>query len=201
MSLTDHADYKLVLNFPLLGKILPHKIKDIIKAAKENNYLIIDRELFIAGEKLPKETYSLNLVIKEKYRHENVKKLPNPSRPNAYVVNMFFTITKELIKELIKDWFSHELWYPSWLKRPGEQIMVWLLVDKKRKCNFIDKYATNIIGNNSKQNSYNLFVPEYIVNLNIEDSPVTIGIAREEVAKRQNEIARGRYNFFRTTEI
>jgi isoleucyl-tRNA synthetase len=63
-DLAHNADQKLSINFPMLGKRLPHKMKDIISLSKQGKWSLNGSDLVIAGEKLLPEEYSLVLIPK-----------------------------------------------------------------------------------------------------------------------------------------
>jgi len=83
----EYADYKLSINFPVLGKRLPAKMKDIIAASKKGEWSVVSRgrsaaetrgpqtsheargsspreTIGVAGETLLPEEFTLNLVPK-----------------------------------------------------------------------------------------------------------------------------------------
>lgn len=61
----DHfAQKKLSIHFPILGKRIPHKIKDIISASKKNEWTWQNANMLIAGEILQEDEYSLILETK-----------------------------------------------------------------------------------------------------------------------------------------
>ena len=61
-DLSGNADQKLSINFPVLGKRLPNKMKEIILASKAGNWQVNDNKLNISGEDLLSEEYSMILV-------------------------------------------------------------------------------------------------------------------------------------------
>lgn len=61
-DLSGNADQKLSINFPVLGKRLPNKMKEIILASKAGNWQVNDNKLNISGEDLLSEEYSMVLV-------------------------------------------------------------------------------------------------------------------------------------------
>ena len=61
-DLANNADQKLSINFPILGKRLPKKMKDIIKLSKQGQWTFDGTDLTVAEEKLLPEEYSLILV-------------------------------------------------------------------------------------------------------------------------------------------
>ncbi|RTK92652.1 MAG: isoleucine--tRNA ligase [Rickettsiales bacterium] len=91
-NLAEHADYKLTINFPVLGKRLPEKMKTIIAASKQDQWQLVDSKLLVAGEELLAEEYSLTLnprVVK------GAKSLSN----NKGIISLDLNITKELEQE------------------------------------------------------------------------------------------------------
>ncbi len=62
-NITDFADFKLTINFASLAKRLPHKVKDII-AANKNQEWQKDHNLLIAGQTLNADEFSLKLDAK-----------------------------------------------------------------------------------------------------------------------------------------
>lgn len=66
-SIQEHADYKLQINFPVLGKRLPAKMKQIIPASKKGEWKRLpDGTVEILGEVLTGEECSLMLDPKDK---------------------------------------------------------------------------------------------------------------------------------------
>lgn len=66
-NLEKNSDLKLSINFSILGKRLPQKMKDIIKMSKNGNWKYFNDKLYISGEQLLKEEYSLILSPKNSY--------------------------------------------------------------------------------------------------------------------------------------
>lgn len=61
-DLASFADLSLTINFAVLGKRLPHKIKAIIAAARTSSWQLVgDEELLIAEELLSRQEFSLAL--------------------------------------------------------------------------------------------------------------------------------------------
>jgi len=60
-DLENYATQKLVINFPLLGKRLPNKMKEIIASSRKNEWRIEGTNLLISGELLNKDEFSINL--------------------------------------------------------------------------------------------------------------------------------------------
>lgn len=63
-DIEQYANFKLAINFPILGKRLPHKIKDIINAAKNKLWQLKNEQLEINGEILLPQEFSLKLEPK-----------------------------------------------------------------------------------------------------------------------------------------
>lgn len=63
-DVTSYADLKLAINFPLVGKRLAHKMKDIIAASKKGEWTIKNELLLISNEKLSGAEFSLKLEPK-----------------------------------------------------------------------------------------------------------------------------------------
>lgn len=63
-DLASFAEKKLSIHFPILGKRIPHKMKDIISASKKNEWISENGNVHIAGEILRAEEYSLILDTK-----------------------------------------------------------------------------------------------------------------------------------------
>jgi isoleucyl-tRNA synthetase len=60
------ADLKLKVNFPVLGKRLPEKMKDIIAATKQGNWKLVGGQVEVVGELLTNEECTLQLEPKDK---------------------------------------------------------------------------------------------------------------------------------------
>ena len=91
-EIAGFAEHKLKINFPILGKRLPDKIKTIIPAAKQNQWALVDGHLEIAGEKLLAEEYELLLEPKDKSNSA-------PLSSNDALVVLDLALTPELISE------------------------------------------------------------------------------------------------------
>jgi isoleucyl-tRNA synthetase len=67
-DIVKYADYKPQINFPVLGKRLPDKIKQIIPAAKKGDWNAVNGKLEIAGAILEKNEFSILLEPKPEYK-------------------------------------------------------------------------------------------------------------------------------------
>ena len=92
-NVQEYADLKLSINFPLLGKKLPEKMKEIIAAARAGNWHEASGKLFVSGIELLPEEYTL--VMESKKGIKGVKALSN----SIGLVKLDLEITKELAEE------------------------------------------------------------------------------------------------------
>lgn len=90
--LSEQANFKLKINFPILGKRLPNKVKDIIAANKQNCWQENNGIITIAGETLTQEEASLLLEAKNT---KGAQSLPN----NKSLCILDLNITQELEAE------------------------------------------------------------------------------------------------------
>ncbi|MEI6730021.1 MAG: isoleucine--tRNA ligase, partial [Pseudomonadota bacterium] len=94
-NIADFADYKLQINFPVLGKRLPEKIKQIIPAAKKGCWKQVKGgKVEIAGELLQAGEFSILLEAKPEYKNTT-----QPLSNNDALVILDTTITPELEQE------------------------------------------------------------------------------------------------------
>ena len=89
----SQATLKLKINFPILGKRLPHKVKDIVNAHKQNSWEKLDNnQVLIAGEVLNSD--EANLFLEPKNLN-NAASLPG----NDGIVELDTNITTDLYQE------------------------------------------------------------------------------------------------------
>jgi len=91
-DLANNADQKLSINFPILGKRLPKKMKDIIKLSKQGQWAFDGTDLTVADEKLLPAEYSLILVPRA---DQGAK----PLSSNQGMIWLDLSISKELENE------------------------------------------------------------------------------------------------------
>ena len=92
-DLENYASKKLLINFPMLGKRLPHKMKEIIAASKKGEWEAIAGGLAICGETLNSNEYKLVL---EPYSHiKGATSFEN----NSSLLILDLELTPELIEE------------------------------------------------------------------------------------------------------
>jgi len=95
MYIDDFATLKLQINFPVLGKRLPEKIKQIIPASKKGDWKqLSDGKVEIAGEVLEKTEFAILLEPKPEYKDR-----AQPLSTNDALVILDITITPELEAE------------------------------------------------------------------------------------------------------
>lgn len=92
-NLTNYATEKLAINFQILGKRLPQKIKDIIAAVKKNEWQKAGDKLLIADELLNTDEFAITLEP-----HKDIKAAKALS-DNSGLVILDLTITSELYEE------------------------------------------------------------------------------------------------------
>ena len=90
-EIIKYADYKIKINFSVLAKRLPEKIKDIINANKAGDWKIVGDEIEIAGSLLSNNEFDLKLKAKEQYKN-NIGALST----NDALVLVDLDINKEL---------------------------------------------------------------------------------------------------------
>lgn len=66
-KLLQYADYKLKVNYSVLAKRLPSKIKGIVAANQLNQWEFQDSNILIAGQVLVGDEFKLNLLPKEEF--------------------------------------------------------------------------------------------------------------------------------------
>lgn len=75
-QITKYADYKLQIHFANLGKRLPHKVKDIIAAQKNDVWQLNNQTLTIADQILLDTEYNLLLEPKTEFK-DSIAALPS----------------------------------------------------------------------------------------------------------------------------
>lgn len=98
-EIIKYADYKIKINFSVLAKRLPEKIKDIISANQSGDWKIIGDKIEIAGSLLNSNEFDLKLKAKEQYKN-NISALST----NDALVLVDLDISKELeIEGIARD--------------------------------------------------------------------------------------------------
>lgn len=91
-ELTQFATQKLAINFPVVGKRLPTKVKDIIAASKNNLWSIEGGLLQIGGVELTQEEYEIKLIANDPKASKTL------SKENGLVI-VTLAISRELYLE------------------------------------------------------------------------------------------------------
>ena len=91
-KLAEQANFKLKINFPILGKRLPTKVKDIINANKQGDWAVDNGIIVIAGEALTIEEGQLVLEAKNADSSQALN-------DNKALVVLDLNLTKELEAE------------------------------------------------------------------------------------------------------
>jgi isoleucyl-tRNA synthetase len=90
-KMLEFANYKLQIKFPVLGKRLPTKVKDIISAQKQGNWEFANGVLSVAGEVLEAEEFELQLEPKPEFKSSIA-----PVSTNDALVLLDLNITEDL---------------------------------------------------------------------------------------------------------
>lgn len=93
-EITKYAEYKLKINFSVLAKRLPEKIKEIVNANKLGSWKINKDKIEIAGNLLYSNEFDLKLKAKEQYQN-NISALST----NDALVLVDLDVSKELEME------------------------------------------------------------------------------------------------------
>lgn len=67
-EIENFASYKISLKFPVIGKRIPHRVKDLIAAQKAGNWTLSSGKLIVADEILLPEEYDLLLEPKDEFK-------------------------------------------------------------------------------------------------------------------------------------
>jgi isoleucyl-tRNA synthetase len=97
-KLSEYANYKLQIKFPMVGKRIPHKVKDIIAAQKAGQWNVDEQGLYIAGENLVRDEYELLLEPKSEYKGSIA-----PLSTHDALVLLDLNITEDLKLEGIRN--------------------------------------------------------------------------------------------------
>lgn len=98
-DLENYATKKLSINFQLLGKRLPHKMKDIITASKKNDWKVSSDGLMICEETLNNDEYKLILEP-----HSHIKGAASFASNSSLLI-----LDLELTPELIEEGYARDI--------------------------------------------------------------------------------------------
>ncbi|MDD9337937.1 MAG: isoleucine--tRNA ligase [Rickettsiaceae bacterium] len=171
----NHADYKLSINFPNLGKRLPHKVKDIIIASKNHQWQLTSEHLIIAGEKLNKDEFSLVLEPKNvKGTRHATKSLAN----NHGLILLDLEITKELYEEGIARDLVRFIQQARKDANFAMNDRIFLeIIGKPDFMQIVEQHSTFILEQTLSEFASD-FTPEYMTNIELNSDLITIRLAR-----------------------
>ncbi|RZI46030.1 isoleucine--tRNA ligase [Rickettsiales endosymbiont of Peranema trichophorum] len=66
-KISEYASYKLKVKFPVVGKRIPHAVKEILEASKNGVWEHVDGKIAIAGHTLSENEFELTLEPKPEY--------------------------------------------------------------------------------------------------------------------------------------
>ncbi|WP_039455302.1 isoleucine--tRNA ligase [Candidatus Jidaibacter acanthamoebae] len=66
-KINEYATYRLQIKFPVVGKRIPEKVKDIISANKKGDWKLENGKVIIGGEELREEEFELKLEPKAEF--------------------------------------------------------------------------------------------------------------------------------------
>lgn len=93
-QIDEYADRNVKINFPAVGKRIPHKMRNIIAATKKGEWEIVGENLHIAGEILSSHEFSIILQPKEEFELS-----ARPISSNDGLVLLNLDINEELKNE------------------------------------------------------------------------------------------------------
>lgn len=167
----NYADHKLSINFPNLGKRLPHKVKDIIIAAKKHQWQLTPEHLIIAGEQLNKDEFSLVLQPKNV---KSTKSLAN----NHGLILLDLEITKELYEEGIARDLIRFIQQARKDANFAINDRIFLeIVGKPGFMQIVEQHSTFILEQTLSEFANN-FTPDYMTNIELDSNTVSIRVSK-----------------------
>ncbi|ABV75226.1 isoleucyl-tRNA synthetase [Rickettsia akari str. Hartford] len=171
-DLENYASKKLSINFPMLGKRLPAKMKEIIAASKKGDWKAIAGGLTICGETLNNEEYKL---ILEPYSH--IKGAASFENNSSLLI-----LDLELTAELIEEGYARDIvrFIQQARKDAGFSITDRILIEiisefdlSEIIYNYGDFITEQTLGEFSKN-----FTPDYVSKVELEDHPIQLKIKK-----------------------
>ncbi len=160
-NIENYANEKLFINFPVLGKRLPKKMKDIIVASKRDEWIKTDKGIEICESILNQDEYELKLV-------------PNTKREkDEYITESVYGANSGLL--IIDTKLDEEL-----LLEGGARDII-RLVQQARKdanCNVADRINIVINGKEYLQEVYSKF-KDLIQNQTLSEISINININKQ----------------------
>jgi len=168
----EYADLKLSINFPLLGKRLPEKMKEIIAAARAGNWHEASGKLFVSGIELLPEEYTLAMEPKKGIK--GVKALSN----SIGLVKLDLEITKGLEEEgIARDLVR---FIQQTRKEAGFEVSDRIKLNIKSDTN-LEPVLANYGAFITEQTLSEIrkdFKPEYIADIELDNQIVSIEVAK-----------------------
>ncbi|MCC8372246.1 MAG: isoleucine--tRNA ligase [Rickettsia endosymbiont of Pseudomimeciton antennatum] len=167
----NYADHKLSINFPNLGKRLPHKVKDIIVASKNHQWQLTPEHLIIAGEQLNKDEFSLVLQPK------NVKGTKSLANNHGLIL-----LDLEITKELYEEGIARDLirFIQQARKDANFAINDRIFLEIVGKSDFmliVQQHSKFILEQTLSEFASN-FTPDYMTDIELDSNTISIRVSR-----------------------
>lgn len=171
-DLENYASKKLSINFPMLGKRLPHKMKEIIAASKKGEWEAIAGGLAICGETLNSDEYKLVL---EPYSH--IKGAASFENNSSLLI-----LDLELTPELIEEGYARDIvrFIQQARKDADFSITDRILIEIISEFNLskiIDNYGDFIKEQTLGEFAKN-FTPDYVSKVELENHQVQLKVKK-----------------------
>ncbi|MCX4084099.1 isoleucine--tRNA ligase [Rickettsia hoogstraalii] len=171
-DLENYASKKLSINFPMLGKRLPAKMKEIIAASKKGEWEAIAGGLAICSETLNNEEYKL---ILEPYSH--IKGAASFENNSSLLI-----LDLELTAELIEEGYARDIvrFIQQARKNADFSIIDRILIEIISEFDLskiIDNYGDFIKEQTLGEFSKN-FTPDYVSKVELENHQIQLKVKR-----------------------
>jgi isoleucyl-tRNA synthetase len=168
----EYANLKLSINFPLLGKRLPEKMKEIIAANKSGNWHENGEKLFVSDIELLPEEYTL--VMEPQKGIKGLKALSN----SIGIVKLDLEITKELQEEgIARDLVR---FIQQTRKEAGFEVSdrIKLNITPNSELEPVLLNYGSFITEQTLSEIRNDFKPEYTVNIDLNNQTISVEVAK-----------------------
>ncbi|ADE30156.1 isoleucine--tRNA ligase [Rickettsia prowazekii] len=171
-DLENYARKKLSLNFAILGKRLPHKMKAIIDAAKKGEWEATTLGLAICGEILNSDEYTL---ILEPYSH--IKGTANFDNNSSLLI-----LNLELTSELIEEGYARDIVrFIQYARKEADfsitdRILI-EIISEFDLSKIIDHYGDFIKEQTLGEFAKN-FTPDYVSKVALENNQIQLKVKR-----------------------
>jgi isoleucyl-tRNA synthetase len=170
-DIENYADHKLSINFPNLGKRLPHKVKDIIIAAKKQQWQFVRGNLIIVEEQLQQDEFSLALQPK------NVKAAKSLT-DNQTLILLDLVISPELHNEGIARDLVRSIQQARKDANFAMNDRIFLeITGLPELMNIIGQYS-NFITEQTLSEFANAFQADYLTNIELDTNLITIRLKK-----------------------